>query len=270
MKMRELPIGFIGTGNMAGAIIGGVVGKGLLRPEEIGVFDVDGDKLSEYSAQGHRAFGSVRELAQGCRTIVLSIKPQSFDAVLPQLREGVSPGKVVVSIAAGIPAERIKTAVGFDCKVVLAMPNTPLLLGCGATALSRVDPTTPEEFAFVKSLFESAGIAEEIESSLMSEVIPYNGSAPAVVYLLAKLMADSAEEMGIERGKADRLFLQTLMGSTQMMLQSGRSQQELIDMVCSPGGTTLAGLTAMREAGFGEAVRAYCDACVRRAKELAE
>ena len=263
-----VPVGFVGTGNMAGAIIGGITGKKIFAPGQIGVFDVNREALAEYTQRGHVAFESAEQLVAGCKTIVLAIKPQVFDVVLPQIAKSMAPEKVLVSIAAGISAERIKKAVGFDCKVVLVMPNTPLLIGYGATALCRVEPASEEEFAFVKRIFETAGIAEEVDCSLMKQVIPVNGSSPALVYLLAKLMADNAGRVGINREAADRLFLQTLIGSAQMMLQSGKTQQELIDMVCSPGGTTLAGLAALREQGFEQAVAAYYNACIRRAEEL--
>lgn len=261
-------IGFVGAGNMAGAIIGGVLRKGIFRPEEIGVYDVLEEKREQYAAAGHPVFDGVEALTAACGTVVLAVKPQVFPAVLPKVKKAMTPDKLLVSIAAGISAASIQDAVGFPCKVVLVMPNTPLLVGEGATALARVEPTTVEEFETVKAMFAAAGIAEEIDSSKMKEVIPVHASSPAFIYLLTKVIADCAERHGIDREASVRLFCRTLAGSARMMTETGRTQQELIDMVCSPGGTTLAALEALEKAGFTDAVTRAFDACVRRAEEL--
>jgi pyrroline-5-carboxylate reductase len=187
---------------------------------------------------------------------------------MPELKQWMRDGTLLVSIAAGITAPWIKRAVGFDCKLILAMPNTPLLLGQGAVALSRVEPAAVEEFLRVKSLFESVGIAEEIPPALMNEVIPVNGSSPAFVYLFAKTIIDKAAEAGIDEAAARNLVAQTLIGSAHMLRDAGKTPQELIDMVCSPGGTTLAAMAELERLGFTEALGAAFDACVRRAKEL--
>lgn len=268
--MNATTIGFIGAGNMAGAIIGGVVRQGLLAPPQIGVYDISPEKCGQYSGEGFVVFAGIAELVAACNTIVLSVKPQNFTEVLAQVKQAMTADKLLISIAAGITADRIKHAVGFDCKLVLVMPNTPLLLGCGASALSRVEPTTPEEFAFAEKIFSAAGVAAQIDPARMSEIIPVNGSSPAFIYLFAKTIVDSAEQAGIGRDIANRLFCQTLIGSARMMTESGKTHQELIDMVCSPGGTTLAAMRALEEYGFTQAIQAAFAACVQRAKELAE
>ncbi|MFV0401914.1 MAG: pyrroline-5-carboxylate reductase [Oscillospiraceae bacterium] len=264
--MGGLRVGFIGVGNMAGAIIKGILKQGLYRPEEIGLYDVSAEKLKEHP--GCAAFESVPALVAACPMVVLSVKPQVFPEIMPLVKEGMKRDTVLLSIAAGITAQSIKEAVGFDCKVVLAMPNTPLLLGKGATALARVAPTTKEEFAAAMELFASAGIAEEIDPSLMKEIIPVNGSSPAFVYLFAKVLADSAEQSGIDKQVALRLICQTFIGSAQMLRDSGMGPDELIKMVCSPGGTTIAAMDALYANGFDRALEQAYAACVYRAKEL--
>lgn len=266
----DVKIGFVGAGNMAGAIIGGAVEKGGYAPEEIGVYDISPEKREEYAARGCRAFANVEELVAACGTIVLAVKPQVFPAVLPQVKTAMTADKVLVSIAAGITAQSIQEAVGFPCKLVMVMPNTPLLVGEGAAALSRVAPTTPAEFQEVRALFAAAGIAEEIGPDKMREIIPVNGSSPAFLYLFAKVIVECAQREGIDPDTANRLICQTLVGAAKMMTDTGKTHQELIDMVCSPGGTTLAALEAMETAGFSDAVRAGFDACVKRAKELSQ
>ncbi len=267
--MSRLNIGFIGAGNMAGAIIGGIVAKDLLKPQQIGVFDISDARLEECRGKGLVPFADIPSLVKDCGYIVLSVKPQQFPEVLPKVKEQMTPDKVIISIAAGITAKTIQDGVGFPCKVVLVNPNTPLMLGCGATALCRVEPCTVEEFAFVQNIFASAGMAVQIAQDKLNEIIPVNGSSPAFIYQFAKVIVNKAQQQGIDPELANRLFCQTLIGAAQMMLQTGKSHQELIDMVCSPGGTTLAALKAMEENGFSKALESGYDACVARAKELA-
>lgn len=267
--MQAIKIGFIGAGNMAGAILGGIVRAGGIPPAQIGVYDISEAQTAKYAAAGHPVFESVPALTAGCETVFLSVKPQTFSDILPLVRQGIRPQTLLVSIAAGIPAQRIKDAMGFDCKVVPAMPNTPLLLGCGATALAKIDPVSDAEFEYVKGLFELAGATAQVGADKLCEVIPVNGSSPAFIYRFAEVLCAKAQEAGIDREAALRLLCQTLIGSARMLLESGRSPRELIDMVCSPGGTTIAAMQALGQNGFDRALEAAFDACVRRARELA-
>jgi pyrroline-5-carboxylate reductase len=261
-------LGFIGAGKMAGAIIGGILAKGLYPPGEIGIYDILPPQLERFSAMGCEVFDDIPSLAARCGMIILAIKPQSFPAALPELRKGIRRDAVVVSIAAGITAGTIKEALGFDCKIILVMPNTPLLLGQGASALARVEPTGSLEFAAIQKLFAAAGVAEEIDSEKMRAVIPVNGSSPAFVYLFAKTLMEEAVKAGIGEETAKSLVIQTLIGSAHMLRDSGNTPDELIDMVCSPGGTTVAAMEALRGHGFTDALREAFAACIRRADEL--
>lgn len=265
-----IKIGLLGGGNMASAIAAGVLKQGLLASDQIAVFDINHEKKQRFASAGHPVFHSVEELVRACSYIILAVKPQVFPQVLPQVKQGMSADKVLVSIAAGITAQAIQEAMGFPCKVVLVMPNTPILLGKGSTALSRVEPTTQAEFDTVQALFASAGLAEEIAPDKMNEIIPVNGSSPAFVYLFAKVIVDCAQKAGIDPAVANRLFCQALIGSAQMMLDTDQSHQQLIDTVCSPGGATLAGLDALEQHGFSAGIEAAFAACVRRAGELSQ
>lgn len=253
---------------MASAIMDGIAGSGLLKQSDICVYDVNEQKRESFSERGFGVCGSVKELAGLCKYIVFSVKPQNMPDVLSELRGCASPETVYISIAAGISAETIKASLGANAKVVLVMPNTPLLIGQGATAMSCVEPTSAQEFAFAKSVFASAGIVEEIPPDKMKEVIPLNGSSPAYIYLFAKLFVEAGVRDGLDADVANRLFCQSLIGSAKMMLESGKTHQELIDMVTSPKGTTFEGLEALKRCGFDKAV-AKCSAdTVRRAYEL--
>ena len=194
----QCKIGFIGAGNMAGAIINGIVSSGLLKPEEIAVNDVRAAQVESYTSRGFAGCDTIAQLVESCAYVVLSVKPQNFPDVLAQIKPAAKPDTVFISIAAGMSAEYIKKALGFDAKVVRVMPNTPLLIGCGAVAISRVDPTSPEEFAFAKSIFAAAGQVEEVDADKMNEVIPLNSSSPAYIYLFAKVFVDRAAELGFD------------------------------------------------------------------------
>ncbi len=261
-------IGFIGAGNMAGAIIDGVVGAGLLKPAEIAVYNVRQEKRDAYAARGFGVCLSVEALVESCSYVVLSVKPQIFPEVLPKVKAAAHPDTVFISIAAGISAAYIKEALGFDAKIVLVMPNTPLLIGCGTSAMSCIAPTSPTEFAFVKSVFCAAGAVEEIAPDRMNEVIPLNGSSPAYIYQFAKIFVENAVEVGFDAQIANRLFCNTLIGAAKMMLETGKSHQQLIDMVTSPGGTTFKGLEALEQNGFAKALDACFADTIKRAYEL--
>ena len=266
----EYTIGFIGTGNMAGAIINGIVASHMISPSQIALYDINKEKLESYRSQGFAVCKSIEALVSQCKNVVLSIKPQNFTDVLAQIRPAVNKETVFISIAAGISAQFIKENLGYDVKLVRVMPNTPLLLGCGSSAISKIDPVTEEEFSFVKKIFACAGQVETIDSEKMNEVIPLNGSSPAYIYLFAKVFVDRAVSLGFDADTANRLFCNTLIGSAKMMLESGKTHQELIDMVTSPGGTTFAGLKALEENNFNKALIQCFDDTIKRAYELGQ
>jgi len=261
-------LGVIGAGNMAGAIISGILGAGLLKPAEICVYDRFEDKVKEYAEKGLYACRDAAEVVARSKYVLLSIKPQNFDEVLPQIKNEVTDETVFVSIAAGISPAYISEQIGKTCKVVQVMPNTPLLIGQGSVAISRVSPTTDEEFAFAKSLFSSAGLVEEIDNKLMNEIITVNGSSPAYIYRFAKVICEHAVSLGIDAECANRLFCQALIGSAHMMMETGMTHQELIDMVTSPKGATFEGLRALDEGNFDQAIINCYDATTKRAYEL--
>ena len=261
-------LGVIGTGNMAGAILSGILGAGLLQPAEICVYDRLDEKVKIHADKGLKPCSSAAEVVKASKYVLLSIKPQNFEEVLPQISAEVTEETVFVSIAAGISPAYICELVGKKCKVVQVMPNTPLLIGQGSVAISRDDIITDEEFDFAKSLFASAGLVEEIDNSLMNEIITVNGSSPAYIYLFAKVICDRAEELGIDRECANRMFCKTLIGAAHMMTETGKTHQELIDMVTSPGGATFAGLKALDEGNFNQTLLNCYDATTKRAYEL--
>lgn len=258
----------LGAGKMANAILSGAVASGYLTPSNIGTYNVHEEKRETMAAKGYRVYRTIGELCRESGYILLSMKPQQAEEVLREMAPDFSSDSVVISIAAGISQGFIQSILGEGAKVVLAMPNTPLLVGCGATAVARCAPTSQEEFEYVKGVFSSAGLVEEIPADKMNEIIAVSGSTPAYLYLIAQHFCRYAQEQGIDFDTANRMFCQTMVGAARMMTETGMTHQQLIDMVTSPKGTTLMGLTALREGGLEALIRDCCDATIRRAREL--
>ncbi len=253
---------------MGGAIIGGIQRSGMNAL--LYAFDTDKEKLAALEKTGVKACDSVQALAEECRFIFLAIKPQTFDAVMPLLKGAVDESKVIISIAAGITEDYIIKTLGVNVPCVIVMPNTPFLLGKGATALARGTYTSSEDFDTVRAIFATGGITEEVPLDKMKEIIAINGSSPAFIYLYAKAFTEYAAENGIDGDAALRLFAQSLVGSAEMLISSGKSVDELIKMVSSPGGTTLAGLDALYEGGLERITKDCCERCTKRAYELSK
>lgn len=264
-------IGFIGVGNMGSAIIKGVALSELRWEIEIYTADTDQKKLDALSDCDIVKCRDAAELTSECDIVFLAVKPQVLEDVLKSVKNQVRDGQVFVSIAAGIPAEFIKnTLENQNIGVILVMPNTPLLLGEGATAIAESDSVTKNHFDFVCSVFEYCGKIQVIPENKMKEIIAINGSSPAFIYLFAKGFIDYAVKNGISAEAAKVLFCQSLVGSAKMMTDSGYSIDELIKMVSSPGGTTLAGLDKLYSNELEKAVDEACEACTKRAYELSK
>ena len=269
-------LGFLGTGNMGSAIIKGIfaaVSKngGKLGEHEISLYayDKDTEKLNALSEYGVKPCNSEQELGNKCGYILLAVKPQVLADALTALKPAVDENHVFISICAGISSEFIKEHTDPNVKTAIVMPNTPAMLGLGASAIARDNAISDNDFEFAKSVMESCGIVKEIPMDKMKEIICINGSSPAFIYLYAKAFIDYAKEVGIDEKAALELFAQSLIGSAKMLTDSGMTADQLIKQVSSPGGTTLAGLDKLYEGNLEETVKNACKACTKRAYELA-
>ena len=252
---------------MATAIIKGLIaqkGSGSF----INVFDVSSEKLDEISKLGVNAISSSQDVVKNSDIIVLAVKPQNYAEVLEALKEVVSTDKTFVSIAAGISINYVQSALGCECPVVRVMPNTPLLLKKGASALCPSGNISEENKQIVYDMFAGSGVCEYITEDHMNEIIAVNGSSPAYIYMFAKAMADYAVSVGIDYDKALNLICATLEGSAAMLKESGDTPDVLIEKVSSKGGTTIEALNKLREHGFTEAIDDAMKACTKRAEEL--
>ncbi|MBR6394683.1 MAG: pyrroline-5-carboxylate reductase [Ruminococcus sp.] len=268
--MSKVNIGFIGAGNMGSAIMKGIAGSSASENIALFAFDPDTSKLEALAASGVKACSSEAELVSVCKYVFLAVKPQIIEGVLEAAAPAATAETVFVSIAAGITDEFVARKTLPETKVILVMPNTPLLLGEGASALSRNDKVSDEEFELILGIFRLCGKAAVISKDKMKEIIAINGSSPAFIYLYAKGFIDYAESVGIDKNAAEELFAQSLIGSAKMITDSGYTIDELIKMVSSPGGTTLAGLDKLYEDNLTDTVKKCCESCTNRAYELSK
>lgn len=264
-----MKLGFIGGGNMAYAIAGGVLKAGLYRTEEIFVSDPNEAAHAKFAEMGVAASKENRFALQG-DIVLLAVKPFILCNMLSELvkQEGEEAlrNKVFASIAAGVTVREIKNALGFDAKVVRIMPNTPAMVLEGMSVLAQeCAPTTEEEFSAVQKIFEAVGRAEILPENMLNAVTSVSGSSPAYVYLFIEAMADAAVRDGIARDMAYRLAAQSVLGSAKMLLETGKHPGELKDMVCSPRGTTIEAVAVLEEKGFRSAVMEAIKKCTEKA-----
>ena len=270
--MKNQKIGFIGIGNMASAIIDGILKSHRIAPSDIIMYNPHPEKMQRFVNEGCIASASSSELFDSCNTVFLCVKTQIFPTVLEELKprfSGRSLSDVLfVSIAAGITFKNLRDTISADAKLVRAMPNTPLLLGEGSTALARTSNVSDDDFCRISDIFACCGIVKEIPEVQIDAVMSVSGSSPAYLYRLARITCDYAEDCGMDRQTALELFCQTLKGSADMLLKTGKDPQSLIDMVTSKGGTTFELLGVLNNHDFDSIMREAFLACENRAKEL--
>lgn len=266
--MKTFRIGFIGAGNMATAIIRGMLGKGDYKPKDISVYDLNPAQIDKMRAMGVQPADSAIEIVKQCDVIFLAVKPQNYEEVLTGIRPAATKEKFFVTIAAGISTEYIMNTLEIPCPVVRAMPNTPLLLGKGATALCKASNVSDDDFHLIRDIFAASGDVAVLTEDKMNTIIAVNGSSPAYIYLFAKAVVDWAAAQGIDNKVALDLICKTLEGSAEMLRSSGNTPEELIKIVSSPGGTTLKAMEALEKHGFYEGLWDAMDQCTQRAEEL--
>lgn len=267
--MKNNMIGFIGLGNMAGAMIGGMLGKGIVKAE-----DIIGSAKTEYTVKEAadkyhiRTTTDNRKVAESAGILFLAVKPQFMADVIAEIKDYITDDILIVSIAAGKTIEDITKMFGKEIRLIRCMPNTPALVGEGCTGVCRNEKVTEEEIKRVMELLSSFGIASEVSEGLMDAVIGVSGSSPAYVFLFIEAMADGAVAAGMPRKQAYEFAAQAVLGSAKMVLETGKHPGELKDMVCSPAGTTIEAVKVLEENGFRGIVMDAVEACVKRAKGM--
>lgn len=264
-----MKLGFIGCGNMAGAIIGGVLNGGLVKPEDVmGSAKTDATLTRVKSAFGIEVTHNNRQVALFSDVLVLAVKPGVMEEVIQDVKDAVDERTVVVTLAAGKTLGWLRETFGKNVKIVRTMPNTPALVGEGMTALCRNEAVSDDELAKVRKIFESCGRTEILPESLIDAATSLSGSSPAYVFMFMEALADAAVMQGMPRRTAYRMAAQTVLGSAKLMLETEKHPGELKDMVCSPGGTTIEGVRVLEARGMRSAVIEALTACGEKAKKL--
>ena len=264
-----MTIGFIGLGNMAKAMIGGIIGKKICAPQDI-IGSARTQETRKFLSQeyGIRTGGDNAEIAAKADILFLAVKPGMFPEIIEQIREVVTGDQLIVSIAAGKTMDYIEQLFGKKIKLVRCMPNLPALVGEGCTALCRNKSVTEEEMQRCVELLSSFGMAQEVPESLMDTVVGVSGSSPAYVFLFIEAMADEAVAAGMPRQQAYQFAAQSVLGSAKLLLETGEHPGILKDKVCSPGGTTIQAVKVLEKCGFRSAVMEAMDACIEKSKML--
>ncbi|WP_195576126.1 pyrroline-5-carboxylate reductase [Paenibacillus sp. 1001270B_150601_E10] len=265
-------VGFIGAGNMASAIIRGVIAQSFIDAKQVYVTDHSPDKLKAFTEEtGTIACCSSEELLERVDVVVLAVKPHQFEALLQPLKGLIqSRQPLIVSIAAGLTLERIQQMIGEDAPVAIvrAMPNVNALVGASMSAIAGNAVATREQVQYLLDMFNAIGMAMELDEDSFSIFIGIAGSSPAYAYLFIDALARGALKAGMSKEKATRIAAQAVLGSAKMVLESEDAPWVLIDKVCSPGGTTIAGLCALEDAGFSSTVIKCVDATIAKDQEM--
>jgi pyrroline-5-carboxylate reductase len=269
--MKSQRIGMLGAGNMAGALIRGLLASKSVTPEQIVASDVRADHLKELSTKyGIKTFSDNRQLAAVSNLVVLAVKPQVIDRVLDQMADAFGPDTLLVSIAAGVPIRSLEARLPAHVRVVRAMPNTPAIALAGATGIAAGSRATQEDVDVTQALFAAIGRSVVLDETLIDAVTGLSGSGPAYVMVMIEAMADGGVKVGLHRDTALLLAAQTVYGSAKLLLETGEHPGRLKDMVTSPGGTAIAGLHTLETGGIRRTLIDAVEAATRRAVELGE
>lgn len=263
-------IGFIGLGNMASAMIGGMIEKGTAKAE-----DITGSARTEETRRrigekyGITTYEDNRYAARAADILFLAVKPIVLREVIEEIRDVVKKECLIVSIAAGRSLNYLKEAFGRpELKIIRCMPNTPAMVLEGCTGVSAGEEVPAEDIDRVVKLLESFGKADVIPERLMDVAAGVSGSSPAYVFMFIEAMADGAVAAGMPRKQAYEFAAQAVLGSAKMVLETGMHPGELKDMVCSPGGTTIQAVKVLEEKGMRAAVMDAVEACIEKAKNM--
>ena len=269
MESAPLRVAFIGTGQMATALAAGFV-RSLLTPDQISGCDPSEAARANFQAvtgAGCVVSGSMAEIVPSASVVILAVKPQMMADVLKQLSGLLSHGPLVISVAAGITLARLEAGLGQGTRLARVMPNTPCLIGRGASGVA-MRSADPDDVHLVTTLLGTVGIVESVSESLLDAVTGLSGSGPAYVFQIIEALSDGGVKMGLPRAVATRLAAQTLLGASEMVLTKNQHPAVLKDAVTSPGGTTIAGLHALESGSLRAALINAVEAATLRSRQL--
>ncbi len=269
--MNTKTLGFIGGGNMAAALVKGLLHAKVVPPEGIIVSDVKPERLAQLKEEhGIRVTQDNHALVKASDVIVLAVKPQAIDKVLGLIGGDVKTTQLVVSVAAGVPVSAIEARLPDGVHVVRTMPNTPATVQAGATAIAPGTHATEEDLEVARALFAAVGRVVTLDETLLDAVTGLSGSGPAYVMLMIEALADGGVKVGLHRDTALLLAAQTVYGSAKLLLETGEHPGRLKDMVTSPGGTAIAGLHTLESGGLRRTLIDAVEVATNRSAQLGE
>ncbi len=261
-------IGFIGMGNMGSAILKGIVEEHKEMKEQICFCRNDKVKASKVAEEfGVSFLKSNAEVVEKSKYIILAIKPQMFEKIIEEINPKLTEDKIIISLAPSYNIEQLKDLLSAG-KVVRVMPNTPYMVSEGMSGVCFEDELDAEEIKTIEIIFGSAGKMQVVDEKLMNAVVCASGSSPAYVFMFIEALADSVVKCGMPRAKAYEFVAQTVLGSAKMVLETGIHPGQLKDMVCSPGGTTIAGVDALEKNNFRGAIFEATEACFNKCSNI--
>ena len=264
-----MKLGFIGCGNMASAIMSGIISNGLIQADEIigaDVFAPSREKAKENL--GIQIAETNIKVVEKAEAFVLSVKPQYYEEVIAEIKDFVREDQLIITLAPGKTLAWLEEKFGKSVKLVRTMPNTPAMVQEGMTAACPNDKVTAEELEYVLQILRAFGDAEVVAEKLIDAVVAVSGSSPAYVYMLIEAMADAAVAEGMPRAQAYKFAAKAVQGSAKMVLETGKHPGELKDMVCSPGGTTIEAVKVLEETGFRGSVMQAMEVCAEKSRSL--
>ncbi len=268
--MIDRRIAFLGAGNMANAIIRGLLRAGLAKEKITATVRRDEKRQELEATYGVQVSFDNVAAAKNADVIVLAVKPQALDKVLMQIAPSIDRSKLIVSVAAGVPIAAIERRLGAGARIVRTMPNTPCLVGAGATALSAGEHATPDDLQLATAMFDSVGLTTVVDEYLLDAVTGLSGSGPAYIFLVIEALSDAGVKVGLSRHQALKLAAQTVLGSAKLLLETNSHPGQLKDQVTSPGGTAIAGLHTLEAGGLRTTLIDAVEAATNRARQLGE
>jgi pyrroline-5-carboxylate reductase len=264
-------IGFIGTGNMGSAMLGGIINSGICPAPEILISDTSEAALERTAAlyPGILTTTDNNEVVNKADILILAVKPHIYPIIMKEVGSQIRTETLVVTIAAGVTLDKMTGWLSENHKIIRTMPNAPALVGEGMTALCPNNNITEKELDTIKGIISSFGKCEILPENMINAFTSLCGSSPAWVFMMIEALADGAVLEGIPRAKAYPMAAQAILGSAKMALETGKHPAELKDMVCSPGGTTIEAVSELESHGFRSALMEAVRVCTNKADFLA-
>jgi pyrroline-5-carboxylate reductase len=269
VTLKSKRVAFVGGGNMGEALIRGLLDAGVVPPDLITATEVRADRAAQIGKQfGITVHADNPRLVREADVVILAVKPQIMGVILAEIAPAVTSRHLLISIAAGVSTATIRAGLGKEARIIRVMPNTPALVLQGATAIAPGPGLAPEDLGIAQEIFGAVGRAVVLGEEAMDAVTGLSGSGPAYVAIVIEALADGGVRMGLDRATAMTLATQTVRGAAQLLAETGMHPGALKDMVSSPGGTTIAGITALEEGNLRSTLIRAVERATLRSREL--